>query len=89
MADISKKDLHEFKTDIKTHIDERFNSHEVQERLMLEPLIKRVDTHSTILRGPNGDAGLVKDVNNIKLFKGIAGGGFLAAVAAWIDKIFR
>ena len=97
MTEITKADLHEFKTEIKDHIDQRFTAHEYQEKLMIEPLVKRVDTHSTILRGRDGDAGLVKDMHEVKgsikvasrIGKWVGGGGLFAGVTNWLKDMLH
>lgn len=90
MAEIDRQDLHDAIGNLKSYIDDKFSAHEQVEKAMLEPIIDRVKTHSKILRGPNGDGGLVQDVRSLqdsgRWVKGIATTGFGAAFAKWIQE---
>ena len=66
---------------IKEHID-----------LKIKPIADDVDEHKVLLTGKSGRGGLVGDVNDIKtsgrIFKYIAGGGFLTGASGWVHKLF-
>jgi len=84
MGGISKGDLHEFKEEIKQLINQKFESHEAQERLMFAPIIDKVKEHEDILRGKDKSTGMIRDVN---IFKWIAGGGLLSGLSNWFKDL--
>ncbi len=92
MSEMTKEDLHEAMGGLKSYIDDKFKAHEDIEKAMIAPIIDRVDTHSTLLRGKTGDGGLVKDMNTIKTssawVKGMAGTGLFAGASKWMHSIF-
>lgn len=92
MVQMTKEDLHEAIGGLKTYIDDKFTAHENVEKAMIKPIIDRIDTHSTLLRGKTGDGGLVRDMNTIKTsskwIKGMAGTGLFAGASKWVHSFF-
>ena len=82
MSEITKQDLMDFKTDIKDHISDK-----------LDPIVEDINGHQVTLYGKDNRGGLVGDVNNIKnsgkIFKWVAGSGFIAGITGWINKFLH
>jgi len=78
MSEITKEDLKETENNILKS---------------LEPFTKEINGIKLTLYGPDGRAGVVGDVNNIKtsakLFKGIAIGGLMTGVSSWVKEFFK
>lgn len=93
MGEISKDDLHDAIINLKGYIDDKFNSHEQIEKAMLEPIIQRLGKHGRLLTGPDGDTGLVKDVNNIKnsgwWIKTLATIGAGSGLGKWLQDLIK
>ena len=77
---ITKSDLREFASDIKTHVSEQ-----------IAPLKEDINDHDIMLIGKNKMNGLVGDVRDMKtgvsISKWFAGVGGMAGLGAWIKSL--
>lgn len=86
MEELTREDWREFKEDLKTHMDEKFEAHEEREALMMTPITEKIEEHDLILRGQSGRGGLIKDVN---MFQWVSGGAMTTAIGIWIKELMK
>lgn len=77
MTAISKEDLTQSQTDLKSFINDKFDEHEKREKLMFGPLTETVEEHEDILRGRDRTSGIIKKINYLWVVAGTGATGMI------------
>jgi hypothetical protein len=77
MSEITKEDLTQSNSDLKTFINDKFDENEKRQNILFKQLSETVGEHEDILRGKDRTSGMIKKINYLWIVAGTGAGGLI------------